>query len=480
VWLPPVVSAGDFIRLSVEPVSSKKPAPEPELPPLALRVEGRPTLPVDGKNALRAQLPVELSVAGRLDIAVIGEAGVRLDYGDVRVLPKPPSSSRPHFDLCGPQVTTNAVICLCGWFPDETAWRSLLVDGKPALPLAASSRSACLRMSEGSHRITGSAPSFNRESAATVDYVKISEDKPNKVVVNQPYTYTWTVVGTSRPVRLRVRNLTPGILRLEGGDDQVISTSGGRSNSISRAATMTSSGPSHIQAEMLADDSPFYSKAYLEMLGEIFAQRLSTISRKFAESVQPFSGDQEEIETQVALIDRLLQDTRADIHRSLPFPELAAFRVYVDALFDKALTAMAAHDSDIRLAALPSPRTPAEEKSSIKLWLERITQFLEWIPKQSLARHLLVRTVPVEGASFEIHPKTYSSYTRSTSTNYAICNIPLGRYDYTVTRDGFQTIRDLSIDLMQETQQVFECPLRPKGKEPGACGFRAGSVKDCQ
>ena len=64
---------------------------------------------------------------------------------------------------------------------------------------------------------------------------------------------TWCaqVTGSREPVRLRVRNLTPNVIRLPGGPEQVVQTSGGRRNKICLAAPRISRGEGRLTATIL-------------------------------------------------------------------------------------------------------------------------------------------------------------------------------------------------------------------------------------
>jgi hypothetical protein len=44
-----------------------------------------------------------------------------------------------------------------------------------------------------------------------------------------------TVAGTTDRVPLEIRNLTPGIVRIEGGETQLVETSGGTPNTVTRS-----------------------------------------------------------------------------------------------------------------------------------------------------------------------------------------------------------------------------------------------------
>jgi hypothetical protein len=479
-WLPPVVSPGDTVYFS--PVDEKKTPPEG-----VWRIAGVNASRQGG--ALTVQLPQALKPGEPLEVIYFlpgGHESLQASTEeDVRVLPRPPVSPRPTFGPCGPQLTRQAVSCFCGWFPERSG---LVVDGQPASELlAASSRSVCLRLPPGSHQISGSSSAgFDPDVKIEVGRISIRESPRQKaIVVGQPFTMTWRVVGTSRKVALRLRNLTPGIGKLLGGDDQVVTTTGGISNSASLTATIsTPDALFSVQAELQSPDSPFQGRAYLDLLEEVFHRELDrltdwymsavreipTIERRFGRDLYPAEP-----------VARLLDTTQRDLHASLPYPELAAFREYVDGLLAEAREALGTGPLGVRPVAFRDDRPPnSVEKERALDWLRRIGEALNLGRRQKLARDLFVVTLPLPGARFEMHPKSYPSYKPSTSTNYSLCNVPIGRYVYTVSHDDFQTVTGFTLDLVREEQQGIECRLKGKGSNVVPCSFTRKKVEDCE
>jgi hypothetical protein len=153
--------------------------------------------------------------------------------------------------------------CVCGLFPGPAAWSGLLLDGEPlGEPLSASSRMAWFRLpptlAPGPHVVSGAPePGFPPADQATIEVVAISGEVDSRKLQRLESTplRLW-VDGTSRPVELRLRNETPGIVRLEGGDDQTARTTGGSPNQVERTVSGLSPGAFDVQFELLGTECP--------------------------------------------------------------------------------------------------------------------------------------------------------------------------------------------------------------------------------
>jgi hypothetical protein len=130
-------------------------------------------------------------------------------------------------------------VCVSGWFPDESAWFGLTLDGQPLVPLAASGRTAVLgvpdKTSPGSHTIGWKGRDGTTGSAeVTVLGVEGSIDQ-NELWRGQSTTMRLRIVGSAEQVPLEITNRTPTTIQVDGGVRQVVSTSGGAENLITRS-----------------------------------------------------------------------------------------------------------------------------------------------------------------------------------------------------------------------------------------------------
>jgi hypothetical protein len=152
---------------------------------------------------------------------------------------------------------------VCGLFPGPVAWSGLLLDGEPlGEPLSASSRMAWFRLpptlAPGPHVVSGAPePGFPPADRATIEVVAISGEVDSRKLQRLESTplRLW-VDGTARPVELRLRNETPSIVRLDGGDDQTARTTGGSPNQVERTVSGLSPGAFDVQFELLGTECP--------------------------------------------------------------------------------------------------------------------------------------------------------------------------------------------------------------------------------
>ena len=131
--------------------------------------------------------------------------------------------------------------CACGRFPEPRHWTGLALDGEPlGMPLTATGRLVGLRLPTGAepgpHEITGEpSAGFTPEDRWTVRVVRIDGALDRTKLLRGGSTkMELRVVGTDEPVTLRIVNRTPQVIRIEGGDEQDATSSGGRRNAIVR------------------------------------------------------------------------------------------------------------------------------------------------------------------------------------------------------------------------------------------------------
>ena len=153
--------------------------------------------------------------------------------------------------------------CVCGSFPGPEAWNRLLLDGEAlGSPLSASSRMAWVQLpvslAPGEHLVTGAAEAgFPAGDRAAIRVVQVAGELDSTKLQRQESTpLRLRVQGTTEPVTLRLRNNTPSIVRIDGGDDQAITTSGGDPNQLERTVHGLTPGAFDIQYELQAESCP--------------------------------------------------------------------------------------------------------------------------------------------------------------------------------------------------------------------------------
>lgn len=176
---------------------------------------------------------------------------------------EPTGGDRPRLTDAMPRSIAGQRTCVCGIFPGPEAWSGLLFDGEAAgAPVVASSSMAWVRLpaaiAPGEHVFTGTAEAgFPAGDRAVTRVLRVTGQlDARKLQRLQSTPMRLEIEGTEEPVRLRVRNLSPGIISLEGGDDQEIRTSGGTPNQLERTVRGLSPGRFDIRYEMAAGTCP--------------------------------------------------------------------------------------------------------------------------------------------------------------------------------------------------------------------------------
>ncbi len=262
--LPEIVSAGDTITFTV-------PGSGLGLPPGELRIGGRLAYPLEtwngegsgeehsgaesGRQAGHSGGGAENEAAFDGDFRYTVTLGYDLDPGlgislkytsywdepvieddeidDVVVVPQPALDPvLPRITACTAQSFAGEKVCVCGWFPDQDSRSALTLDGTPLGPAVSSSnRIVTVRLpselSPGTHVISGAGI----RGSANITILEVGGSVNQDLLHNGQSTpiRLW-VLGTDEPVDLRLTNHTPGVVSLRGGNDQVVTTSGGSGN----------------------------------------------------------------------------------------------------------------------------------------------------------------------------------------------------------------------------------------------------------
>jgi hypothetical protein len=175
--------------------------------------------------------------------------------------PKPSLTAAPEFVMAGRPV------CACGNFPGPKAWNGLMLDEREVgHPMSASSRMAILAtpyLAPGRHVIAGTPEAgFSTADRVSFTALKIGGSLDStKLLRGEKTAMALVVEGTEKPLSLRVRNLSPAIIQIDGGVDQVVTTSGGRPNRVERQVSAVSKGNFNIDFSLAADRCPCQTAA---------------------------------------------------------------------------------------------------------------------------------------------------------------------------------------------------------------------------
>lgn len=470
VRLPPLVSPGETIEfvplnLAKTPLGGRW---------LIAGVEARAVTAADGSTRLRVQLPAHLDPLEPLEVAYLDAKGKKLvaasGFEQVRIVPPMQADPAPRLSRCGTRWVQDGVACVCGWFPGESVRGGILIDGRPASSfVAASQRSVCSRVGLGTHRLSGSiAAGFDpARDDDRIDAVQIRRFPPFlSLRPLQSTAITWMVLGTKEPVRLRLRNTAPDLATLQGGTLQTVATSGGLRNAASRNVTwLAGSGPFRIEAEVEDNGSPFLGKEYLAVLAEVFQREVRRIAADFEARLGSLPDDRNLSQQDLRA---LLSRTREEIPRSLPYPELTAFR---DASADLLEETMA------RIDLLSGSEI---ERKRVQPLLKQVLDFLA-TSGEAPQRSLCILSSPVDGAIVKIYPRSLPAAPVETSTADIVSHLFPGVYRYEVWKESFKQVES-EIDLTGDTRLVLDCRLvRASDRDgPTPCRLASASERDAE
>lgn len=170
-------------------------------------------------------------------------------------------------DGCTQYVFDQQVLCACGCFDTEYGRSYLLegfkIDGKPRLPDAASKTTAMFiieGLKPGLHTIEY-IPRNGRGYDQFFRVIKIDGAiDQSELWTGQLTQMRLQVSGTEDKLPFEVTNKTPEIIRIEGGDKQMIKTSGGPNNLITRGVNGIRRGNFDIDYKLSSPKCPCNEK----------------------------------------------------------------------------------------------------------------------------------------------------------------------------------------------------------------------------
>jgi len=170
---------------------------------------------------------------------------------------------QPRITDCTGISFTERIICVCGWFPTPESQNAVLIDGKPMGPPISSSKHVLhFRLPEGVepgyHNIYGRAEAgFPSSDVVDITVIRVagSIDRDKLFRGESTEAHLW-VEGTEDAVELLLKNHTPEIISFEGGDEQVVTTSGGSPNDVKRNVEGIKAGNFNITYRLTVADCP--------------------------------------------------------------------------------------------------------------------------------------------------------------------------------------------------------------------------------
>jgi len=286
----------------------------------------------------------------------------------------------------------------------------------------------------------------------------------------QSATLTWTVIGTTEPVRLRLRNTSPTVGMLQGGDVQVAVTSGGTPNTVSRIVTGVSQGTFDVTVEI--DDGRPPSRGWI---AAAFRQELLNVAATLEKEAAAIPVRRVGLlrrrvilrEDVVALLDR----AEAEVRARLPYPELAAFRDGVAEVVGETRAQVMAMSTAGGMTSADDAARPLKEEEARGI-LGSITSFFRRLADTSPVTDVCVVSDPT-AADVVLYPASFPSDRHSGQSTTRL-TLYLGRYVYELRKSSVSY--ENTINFLTEYRRILRCNLRDT---PG-CNPVEGRPEDCR
>jgi len=258
--LPEVAAPGD--EVTFKPLDPKKTPPggEWKLDDVPAEWNGDWMKP---EYSWKLDADYKLGVDYDLKLSYTDPWGEKLIDGYVPGIPiVPVEEGPPRISNCSPKVLAGGVFCVCGYFPDAASRTGITINGTPlGVPISASSTLLKFRLpasvQPGEFEIAG-LPSggFSEDSRATGVHVGVGgEIDRERLRSGESTPLRLWLLGTDEAISLRLWNESPGI-SVEGGEDQVVTTSGGDPNEVQRTVHAVSPGDFLINYELTLGSCP--------------------------------------------------------------------------------------------------------------------------------------------------------------------------------------------------------------------------------
>jgi len=286
------------------------------------------------------------------------------------------------------------------------------------------------------------------------------KDAPAKPVIRpgQPFDVRLTVSGTKDRVRVRVRNLTPEIVSVVGGDDQYVVSSGGEKNIVTMQVIGVSPGASSFKMDVDHAEPDAVFRREL--------RRVAEETRKRAAALEP-TGDAYRLDDVV----NVLQQVDVELRSVLFENSWAAFRDalhdYVASLIRRAEEESESDDSRASLVSYPpATSTRVIRKERAQSILSAIIDLLFGTAEKGSTRDICVLTKP-PGLHITLTPRSYPPDAQTTQGPKPL-TIRVGAYRVAVNN----VPKNTNLDFLLNRWVTIEC-------DSGGCSFTDGAATPC-
>lgn len=311
------------------------------------------------------------------------------------------------------------------------------------------------------------------------------------------------VEGGPRPIQIRLHNDSPGVVRLQGGNDQIVHLGCLLHRQVLRKVTTIGPG----EPQLAVRPYSALPKREAADIAAVLAPRLAEIEARFikrrAELPPGYTSE---------AVSALLNTTEAELLDALSYQELAALRDFVQEEFRKARvnlgeTRIGRKKDRIRpsfpiqvvLASLSGSRLPqdtrsgrssgAVSRSNPNPVLDRVADDLHLVKRMAEQDELLVSicvtSEPGDGVKVSLRPLSIRVWTVETVTIGELPTLYRGIYLYKASRSlkaGASCVNPLKqgcspLDLVRHPLPALYCQLSAR-----ACTLRPGPLpgNDCR
>ncbi|MFN7959963.1 MAG: FecR family protein [Thermoanaerobaculia bacterium] len=162
--------------------------------------------------------------------------------------------SGPRISGCSPLGQAGERICVCGNFPGRSA-AGLRLNGQPLEVLNLLADGAIVRLPEstpaGPQTLTGDPKAgFGPKDRCSVGVLVLKLTYEEPLEQGRRTQLVITVEGTRDKVPVRLQNLSPQIIQIAGGAEQVVTTRGGRKNTAKKGVRTLGDGLARVHGEI--------------------------------------------------------------------------------------------------------------------------------------------------------------------------------------------------------------------------------------
>ena len=330
-----------------------------------------------------------------------------------------------------------------------------------------------------------------RRAGRSVESPKASDEKsievhaPRATVIGSGDSarLTWTVTGTTSPVRLMLHNKRPDIATLSGGNTMIVTTSGGAANRANVLVTGVSPGSVDIDVKIVSE--PQRDVDHARELEAIFKTRLRRVADDLdaaAAKIPVIAGttpDKGLVRT--SDVFQVLDFAKDKLAEALPYQEFAPYRDCIAELVRRAkeeavlrsAAARGSADGEILVVRNEGPMIPGTmEEGVFRMIVRSLADFFRSSSELSPVDTVCVVTSPDNGASLILYPPSLPSDRRGLRTASRV-TLYLGRYAVEINdrKAGF-------VNVLLDPQRVVECSLRTAANAQ-ACRPISGTLQRC-